>query len=211
MVVINCPKKIAKIFNILTSLGISTADTNKDFVQLAGYNYVITWIDNYIDVPNFYSTTICYPSKGIYPNGWANTDNTVYANWLVIDEKGCYNKYKDSQFAINTTKYSVEEVITIITTIIDNKKLNNRKIDFNVPDSFSISVKNKPIKDKKSNKIKKHLDKNTFRGVYRKRLKMIPYGWVNYRNEYKYIKGVGECLIPVVIKSRSRKKYFTDE
>jgi hypothetical protein len=128
---IDCNNKLAKLFNILQSIGFSPENCDTDYVRLIGKKYQLTWFkENYA---HFYSYTTCYPDKGITPNGWAVTEDYNNASvWIVIDKKNCFNKYKDSEYAINTSKYSLEEIVGIIFKICSINKV----VDYNVSNSF---------------------------------------------------------------------------
>lgn len=118
---VNCSSKLAKLFNLLNSIGVSAGSCDEDVVVLTGLGYTLHWFNNNY-IPSFYDTTICFPDKGTIPYGWSVTDvNTVQADWIVIDGVGRFNKYKDSDFAVDTSKYSYEELVEIVLGIVDYK------------------------------------------------------------------------------------------
>jgi hypothetical protein len=135
---IDCNNKLAKLFNILQSIGFSPENCDTDYVRLIGKKYQLTWFKK--NYAHFYSSTTCCPDKGITPNGWAVTED--YDNsevWIVIDKKNCFNKYKDSEFAINTSKYALEEIVAIIFKICSINKV----VDYNVSNSFYFNYSEK--------------------------------------------------------------------
>jgi hypothetical protein len=133
---LNCNSKLGKLFNILKSIGFSPNITiindkiENDSIRLLNKKYQIDWFNDDANV-YFYDSVACYPDKGISPDGWAIM-TAEYKDCILINERGSYDKPKDSDFAINTSHYSLHEIMEILVKICEIKK----KVNYEVSDSF---------------------------------------------------------------------------
>lgn len=126
---INCNHKLAKLFNILNQNQFTIAESDEDYVKLINKKFEIRWYNSTNNV-YLYSSVDVYPNKSKDGSGWSVTDG-LESDWVVINRRGYFNKYKDSDHAINTSHYSLEEIINIISKIcsinIDiNSDVSNR-------------------------------------------------------------------------------------
>jgi hypothetical protein len=102
---VDCNSKLSKLFNILQSIGFGPENCNTNYVKLVGKEYEVTWL------------------KKDYDNS---------KDLILINKKNCFNNYKDSEYVVNISIYSLEEILEIIFKICNIDKV----VDYTVSDSF---------------------------------------------------------------------------